>query len=159
MKRRSGSSGGPDKSRKRTEKAHKRAGTVRPVSGLSAVKAEVARLAAELGEARERQAATAEVLSLIADAPTDLLPVFERIVKNAARLCQSVLSAVYRTDGKHVHLIAHDQFSPESVAAVRKAYPAPIGSDNLISVAIRERRVVHEPDVLISGGYSELQRT
>src|SRR5689334_5926182 len=133
MKRRSGSSGGPDKSRKRTAKAHKRAGTVRPVSGLSAVKAEVARLAAELGEARERQAATAEVLSLIADAPTDLLPVFERIVKNAARLCRSVLSAVYRVDGEAVHLVAHDHFSPESVAAVRKAYPAPLTSPNLIS--------------------------
>jgi GAF domain-containing protein len=56
-------------------------------------------------------------------------------------------------------LVAHDQFSPESVAAVRKAYPAPLTSNNLISVAIRERRVVHEPDVLVSGGYSELQRT
>ena len=84
---------------------------------------------------------------------------FDRIVKNAARLCHSVLSAVYRSDGEHVHLVAHDQFSPESVAAVRKAYPAPISSENLISVAIRERRVVHEPDVLLSGGYSELQRT
>ena len=77
---------------------------------------------------RRRQAAAAEVLRLIADAPTDLFPVFERIVKNAARICQSVLSAVYRTDGKNVHLIAHDQFSAESVAAVRKAYPAPISS-------------------------------
>jgi GAF domain-containing protein len=122
-------------------------------------KTEAEQLALELQEARERQAATAEVLSLIADAPTDLLPVFDRIVRNAARLCQSVLSAVYRRDGEHVHLVAHDQFSPESVAAVRKAYPAPLTSNNLISVAIRERRVVHEPDVLISGGYSELQRT
>jgi signal transduction histidine kinase len=85
--------------------------------------------------------------------------VFERIVRNAARLCQSVLSAVYRRDGEQVHLVAHDQFSPESVAAVRKAYPAPLTSENLISVALRERRVVHEPDVLVSGGYSELQRT
>src|ERR1019366_4471359 len=42
---------------------------------------------------------------------------------------------------------------------VRKAYPAAITSENLISVAIRERRVMHEPDVLVSGGYSELQRT
>jgi C4-dicarboxylate-specific signal transduction histidine kinase len=70
-----------------------------------------------------------------------------------------VLSAVYRRDGEHVHLVAHDQFSPESVAAVRKAYPAPLTSENLISVALRERRVVHEADVLVSGGYSELQRT
>ena len=120
---------------------------------------EVERLARELGEARERQSATSEVLSLIADSPTDLQPVFDRIVRNAARLCQSVLSAVYRRDGEQVQLVAHDKFSAESVAAVRKAYPAPLAGKNLISVALRERRVVHEPDVLISGGYSDLQRT
>jgi signal transduction histidine kinase len=120
---------------------------------------EVEQLALELQEARERQAATAEVLSLISDSPTGIQPVFDRIVRNAARLCQSVLSAVYRREEDHVHLVAYDQFSAESVDAVRKAYPAPLTSGNLISVAIRERRVVHEPDVLVSGGYSELQRT
>src|SRR5438128_258546 len=125
----------------------------------SPAKTEVEQLVLELQEARERQAATAEILSLISDSPTGIQPVFDRIVKNAARLCQSVLSAVYRREGDHVHLVAYDQFSPESVAAVRRAYPAPLTSGNLISVAIRERRVVHEPDVLISGGYSELQRT
>ncbi|MEH2527581.1 signal transduction histidine kinase [Bradyrhizobium sp. AZCC 2176] len=98
-------------------------------------------------------------MTLISDSPTGIQPVFDRIVRNAARLCQSVLSAVYRREGEDVHLVAYDQFSPESVAAVRKAYPAPLTSKNLISVAIRERRVVHEPDVLVSGGYSELQRT
>jgi signal transduction histidine kinase len=125
----------------------------------SAAQTEAERLAVELQEARERQAAADEVLSLISDSPTSIQPVFDRIVKNAARLCQSVLSAVYRRDGEHVDLVAYDQFSAESVAAVRKAYPAPLTSKNLISVAIRERRVVHEPDVLISGGYSELQKT
>jgi hypothetical protein len=30
-----------------------------------------------------------------------------------------VLSAIYRSDGELVHLVAHDHFSPESVAAVR----------------------------------------
>jgi signal transduction histidine kinase len=160
MKRRSGASGGPNKSCRRVARA-RRGRDVSKATRVSsaAAKAEVARLALELKEARERQAATAEVLSLISDAPTHLLPVFDRIVKNAARLCQSVLSAAYRSDGEHVHLVAHDQFSAESVAAVRKAYPAPLTSKNLISVAVRERRVVHEPDVLVSGGYSELQRT
>jgi GAF domain-containing protein len=164
--------GGPDKSRTRKATARKRsvapkaaraskpARVSRPATAQPGpAKADAERLARELGEARERQAATAEVLSLIADAPTDLQPVFDRIVKNAARLCQSVLSAVYRRDGDQVHLVAHDKFSPESVAAVRKAYPAPLAGKNLISVALRERRVVHEPDVLISGGYSDLQRT
>src|SRR5438445_2584591 len=125
----------------------------------SPAKTEIEQLVLELQEARERQAATAEVLSLISDSPTGIQPVLDRIVKNAARLCQSVLSAVYRRDGNHVDLVAHDQFSPESLAAVRKAYPAALTSKNLISVALRERRVVHEPDVLVSGGYSELQRT
>lgn len=176
MTQRSGASGGPNKSRGR--KAKMRATTLRamktraaktrksdnapkpaPATGSTVATVDVAQLVLELQEARERQAATAEVLSLISDAPTDLLTVFDRIVKNAARLCQSVLSAVYRRDGDQVHLVAHDQFSPESIAAVKKAYPAPLGSSNLISVAIRERRIVHEPDVLVSGGYSELQRT
>src|SRR6266702_6129957 len=167
MRRRSGAGGGPNKSRSRTATTRKRRNAPKAVRVSSPAETEVespakteaAQLALELQEARERQAATAEVLSLISDSPTDLLPVFDRIVRNAARLCQSVLSAVYRRDGEHVHLVAHDQFSPESGAAVRKAYPAPLTSKNLISVAIRERRVVHEPDVLVSGGYSELQRT
>jgi signal transduction histidine kinase len=171
--RRSGASGGPDKPQSGTAKPSQRGSVPKsasknaPKNATKAVrvaapagaKMEAAQLALELQEARERQAAASEVLSLIADAPTDLLPVFDRIVKNAARLCQSVLSAVYRRDGDYVQLVAHDHFSPESVAAVRKAYPAPLASPNLISVAIRESRVVHEPDVLVSGGYSELQRT
>src|SRR5687767_8883074 len=161
MARRSEADSGPDKSRSRPAAPRKRkpAPKAARASSPAGTKAEIAQLALELQEARERQAATAEVLSLISDSPTDLLPVFDRIVRNAARLCHSVLSAVYRREGEHVQLVAHDQFSPESVAAVRKAYPAPLTSNNLISVAIRERRVVHEPDVLVSGGYSELQRT
>src|SRR5207248_6400997 len=142
-----------------TEQKAVRVSNVAKTRVRSAAKTAIARLARELQEAKERQAATAEVLSLISDSPTDLQPVFDRIVKNAARLCQSVLSAVYRREGDQVHLVAYDQFSTESVAAVRKAYPAPLTSKNLISVALRERRVVHEPDVLVSGGYSELQRT
>ena len=159
--------GGPTRSRSHatTTAKRRRAPKASRVSSLakpkveSSAKTEIEQLVLELQEARERQAATAEVLSLISDSPTGIQPVFDRIVKNAARLCQSVLSAVYRRDGNHVDLVAHDQFSPESVAAVRKAYPAPLTSKNLISVALRERRVVHEPDVLVSGGYSELQRT
>ncbi|MBR1249718.1 HAMP domain-containing histidine kinase [Bradyrhizobium sp. AUGA SZCCT0169] len=167
MTPRSAAGGGSKKPQSRTAKPRKRiiapkvarASRSAKTDAENPAQTEVERLALELQQARERQAATSEVLSLIADAPTDLAPVFDRIVRNAARLCQSVLSAVYRRDGDHVHLVAHDQFSPASVAAVRKAYPAPLTSKNLISVAIRERRVVHEPDVLVSGGYSELQKT
>jgi len=78
--------------------ATKAASVSRPAKAKveSSVTPEAEQLALELQEARERQAATAEVLSLISDSPTGIQPVFDRIVKNAARLCQSVLSAVYR---------------------------------------------------------------
>src|SRR3954464_5482015 len=130
MRRRSGTGGGPNKSRSRTAMTRKRRTAPKVARVSNPVKTEIEipakreaqQLALELAEARERQAATAEVLSLIADAPTDLLPVFDRIVRNAARLCRSVLSAVYRREGEDVHLVAHDQFSPESVAAVQRAY-------------------------------------
>src|SRR3954469_22214490 len=147
------------KAKPRPTRSRSHATTTAKAKVKSSATPDAERLSLELHEARERQAATAEILSLISDSPTGIQPGFDRIVKNAARLCQSVLSAVYRRDGDHVDLVAYDQFSPESVAAVRKAYPAPLTSKNLTSVAIRERRVVHEPDVLISGGYSELQRT
>jgi GAF domain-containing protein len=117
------------------------------------------RLLNELRQSLQQQTATAEVLNVISRSALDAQPVFETIIKNAAQLCQSVLSAVYRSDGELVQLVAHDQFSPESVAAVRAAYPVPITSSNLIAVAVRERRVVHIADVLVSGGYTELQRT
>jgi signal transduction histidine kinase len=117
------------------------------------------RLLNELRESLQQQTATADVLNVISRSTFDAQPVFETIIKNAAQLCQSVLSAIYRSDGELVHLVAHDQFSPESVAAVRAAYPVPITSSNLIAVAVRERRVVHIPDVLVSGGYTDLQQT
>ena len=97
MRRRSGASGGADQPQGSATKTPRRnAPKAVSVSAPAASRTKAARLARELAEARERQAATSEVLSLIADAPTDLLPVFDRIVRNAARLCQSVLSAVYR---------------------------------------------------------------
>jgi len=117
------------------------------------------RLLNELRESLQQQTATADVLNVISQSAFDVQPVFETIIKNAAQLCQSVLSAVYRSDAELVHLVAHDQFSPESVTAVRAAYPVPITSDNVIAVAVREKRVVHIADVLVSGGYTELQRT
>jgi two-component system, NtrC family, sensor kinase len=124
----------------------------------AAIAIENTRLLNELRESLQQQTATADVLKVMSRSAFDAQPVFETIIKNAAQLCQSVLSAIYRNDGELVHLVAHDQFSPESVAAVRAAYPVPITSSNVVAVAIRERRVVHIADVLVSGGYTELQR-
>jgi len=46
--------------------------------------------------------------------------VFDRIVRNAARLCQSVPSAVYRRMASMSIWVAHDQFFRQDGAAVAK---------------------------------------
>ena len=50
----------------------------------------------DLKEAREQQAATAEILKVIASSPSDVQPVFDAIVASADRLIGGFSTAVYR---------------------------------------------------------------
>jgi GAF domain-containing protein len=52
------------------------------------------RLFNELKEALEQQTATSEILGVIASSPTDIQPVLETVVKNAARVCGAVDASV-----------------------------------------------------------------
>src|SRR6516165_2446495 len=77
------------KSRRRKRAAPKRvSGTeaTRPRSS-SAAESDVARLTRELAEARQEQAATADVLHIISSSPGELEPVFQTLLRNAVRLC------------------------------------------------------------------------
>ena len=67
----------------------------------------------DLKEAREQQAATAEILKVIASSPSDVQPVFEAIASSANRLIGGFSTAVMRYDGDAVHLAA---FTPTDEA-------------------------------------------
>jgi hypothetical protein len=55
----------------------------------------------------EREAATSDILRMIARSPTDLQSVLDGIAERAARLCDAEDAAIFRLDGNFLRLVAH----------------------------------------------------
>ena len=87
---------------------------------------ENARLLTEQREALERQAATAEVLGIIASSPARLEPVFEAMLANAVRICAGTFGtlALYDGDG-YRGVAAHGAPSsfPDTLSRFRRPVP------------------------------------
>src|SRR2546425_2690875 len=103
---------------------------------------ENARLFNETKESLEQQTATSEILRTIAQAQTDVQPVFDTIVRSAARLCHAANAAVFLTDGRMVYEPANFGGSPEALAATRARFPRPVGMDTTAGSGIPTRSVV-----------------
>src|SRR6266404_4745921 len=101
---------------------------------------------AELTESLAQQTATSEILRTIAHAQTDTQPVFDTIVRSAARLCHGANAALFLTHGGMLYEPANYGSSPEARAATRARYPRPVGMDTPPGMAILTRSVVHVPD-------------
>ncbi len=71
----------------------------RPSSSPASRETNVARLSRELSEAFEQQAATAEILNVISNSPTDTQPVFDAIVQSGLKLFPGALVSVALTAG------------------------------------------------------------
>src|SRR6266540_835709 len=102
---------------------------------------------AHLTEALEQQTATAEILRVISRSQTDVQPVFDTIVRSAARLCDGLFSTLFQFDGELLHIIAAHNTTPEALEALHRAYPARPTRQLAAGRAILERAVVHIPDV------------
>ena len=60
---------------------------------------EVRELETRLAETLDQQTATSEILRVISGSPADAQPVFDTIVRNAARLCGTVFSGISLQEG------------------------------------------------------------
>src|SRR4051794_20573046 len=78
----------------------------------------------DLKEAREQQAATAEILKLIASSPDDVLPVFNAIAEQSNHLLKGLATAVYSVINDVAHLMAFTPVSPAADASLKSRYPA-----------------------------------
>jgi GAF domain-containing protein len=119
------------------------------------------RLFTEL-EARNRDlTATSAILQVISSSPTDVQPVFNAIVENAARLCDGVFSTLISFDGELMRLEAAHNWTSEAFDHLsRRILPAPPNRALPAGRAILGRTVIHLPDIQLDPefGHQELTR-
>src|SRR5215467_1562467 len=107
----------------------------------------------ELAAAQEQQTATADILQVISQSQTDVQPVFDTVVERAVRLCGALYGAVFRFDGELVHLVAHHNFTAETLEMVQRVHPRPPSRAAVSGRAILSRGVAQIPDVLADPEY------
>jgi GAF domain-containing protein len=99
-----------------------------------------------LREALEQQAASSEVLRVISSSPGGLEPVFETLLRNAARLCQAKFGDIFRFDGNAFHFAARVGTPPELAEFQKGRGPfLPVEGGGLDRM-MRTRRVVCTAD-------------
>ena len=110
---------------------------------------------AELREALDQQTATANVLKVISGSPTDVMPVFEAIVRSAQELGDAGGTGIYRYDGERVHYVASRGATPQWLEWIRSRPPWLPGEDTLTGRAILSRSVVRIEDFLADPKYNQ----
>ena len=96
----------------------------------------------ELSESLEQQTATAEILRVISQSPTDVQPVLDVVAAAACRFCGASDTLIALRDGADMIIAAH-----VGPIATRTGGRAPLDGGRASSRAIIEARTVHYPDV------------
>jgi GAF domain-containing protein/CheY-like chemotaxis protein len=115
----------------------------------------VTALRRELAEALEQQAATSEVLRVIASSPGDLQPVFEAILENAVRICGARFGTLFLREGEAFRVVAMHN-TPPALAELRRREPLMRpGPGTALARSIKSKRVVQIPDIKADRAYLE----
>jgi len=103
-------------------------------------------LARQLKESSEREAATAEILKVIASSPSDVGPIFEAIAERSNNLIVGLSTAVLHLDKDILHLGAFTRRDKIADAALASLFPCRISDIRWYERTIRNARPVHIED-------------
>jgi len=101
----------------------------------------------EFGERIEQQSATIDVLKVMSTTPGNPQPVFDLIVQQTSRQCESDGAVLVEHDGKTMRLrtsLWHDDAARDDYA---RMFPRPADRETAIGRAIMESHVIHISDV------------
>jgi two-component system, NtrC family, sensor kinase len=99
----------------------------------------------ELAEAREQQAATAEILRVISSSPTDLQHMFAVVASSAARLCDAFDATIFQVDGHLLRRVAHH-------GSILQDDILPLTRGVVTGRAVLDRRTIQVTDVQAETG-------
>jgi signal transduction histidine kinase/putative methionine-R-sulfoxide reductase with GAF domain len=158
MRRRSKAGSKLAKARYRKLPARKRrdasTAVTRPRSTGAGGDTRATRLARELDQALQQQAATSEILQVISSSAGDLQPVFATILEKAVRLCSASFGNIYRWEDEALHLVATHN-TPPALAEVRRRSPLRPFPQSFVARMVATKAAVNIPDLAAEQFYIE----
>ena len=106
----------------------------------------------ELSEAREQEAATAEVLRIISSSPGELKPVFDAMLRNAVRICGAKYGMLSLCKGEEAWSVAMYGVEPALVEKLQGKLRHP-GPNTAAGRLMRTKTAVHIADVRTEPGF------
>jgi GAF domain-containing protein/DNA-binding response OmpR family regulator len=104
------------------------------------------RLFTEVKETLEQQTATSEILSIIAENPSDIQPVLDAVAEQAARVCNSYDAVITRVNGENYQIVAH--WGPVPVQTETSLSEIPLNGDTVTGRAMVDKQTIHVHDLL-----------
>ncbi len=122
-----------------------------PAAELSRLKEELRRVSdrleareQELAEALEQQAATSQILGVIASSPTNIQPVLDVVAASAARLCDATDAQINRLEGDFLRRVASHGSMPPPYDL---GEATPINRGHVGGRAVIDRQTIHIHDI------------
>jgi GAF domain-containing protein/DNA-binding response OmpR family regulator/anti-sigma regulatory factor (Ser/Thr protein kinase) len=104
----------------------------------------------DLSESLEQQTATSEVLQVISSSPGELQPVFEAMLRNATRICEAKLGAMWLCEGDALRVVARQGYGALPAAFTERWRSGTVfrpSPDVPIARVVRTRQALQIPDL------------